>query len=54
MKVYRYLTEEELDDIQSDNVENIGSEYNNVDYKRVNTHKYRDGIKYLHFSKGCF
>lgn len=51
MKVYRYLSENELNYIQSDDVDNIGSTYNDGAFKRVNTHKYREGVKYLHFYK---
>ena len=51
MKVYRYLSEDELRAILSGNTQNIGSYYNNKDFKEVNTHKYKDGVRYLHFFK---
>jgi len=51
MKVYRYLSEYELKYIQSDDVDNIGSTYNDDVYKRINTHRYKEGVKYLHFYK---
>ena len=50
MKVYRYLSEEELKFIQSGEVDKIGSFYvNDENFKRINTHKYKKGVKYLHF-----
>lgn len=49
MKVYRYLEKKELENILADNLEDIGSEYINEKFKDVNTHRYKKGIKYLHF-----
>jgi len=49
MKLYRYLTEEELNDIKANNIENIGSFYNSKNYKKINTHHYKKDVRYLHF-----
>ena len=49
MKVYRYLTQEELDYITSGRLDKIGREYSIATFHEINTHKYKDGIKYLHF-----
>ena len=51
MSVYRYLSVNELKNIQLNNTSDIGSVYNDDDYKRVNTHRYKYGVKYLHFFK---
>ena len=56
MKVYRYLDEEELNNILSGNIDKIGKEYSRHAKGEVNTHKYKEGEKYLHFfkdKKGC-
>lgn len=48
MKVYRYLTEKELNHIKNGEFDQIGNEY----YKSpFNTHKYKKGVKYVHFVK---
>ncbi|MBE7076504.1 MAG: hypothetical protein E7374_01265 [Clostridiales bacterium] len=49
MKVYRYLTREELEFIISGRLEEIGREYSIANFHEINTHKYKDGIRYLHF-----
>lgn len=49
MKLYRYLPKEELDNLTSGNIDKIGHFYSVEDYKRVNNHKYKKGVKYLHF-----
>lgn len=51
MKVYRYLSQIELDSILEGNIEQIGTEYDNDIFKNINTHRYKKGIKYLHFYK---
>ena len=52
MKVYRYLSQPELDAILSNDTSSIGKDYErNDDYKRINSHRYKQGIKYLHFFK---
>lgn len=52
MKVYRYLSQNELDSIISNNTSSIGGEYTqNEEYRRINNHRYKSGIKYLHFFK---
>lgn len=52
MKVYRYLSQCELDKILSNNISSIGTEYSaNEEYGRINNHNYKSGIKYLHFFK---
>ncbi len=48
MKVYRYLTQAELDAFLAKDISIVGSEYDNS-YRRVNTHRYKDGVNYLHF-----
>lgn len=50
MKLYRYLSEEELEKIQAGEIEKIGFFYNDrKKFKRVNNHRYKQNIKYLHF-----
>lgn len=51
MIVYRYLTEEELELIKQGKTDEIGALYTRETYKKVNTHKYKVGVKYLHFFK---
>jgi len=49
MKLYRYLSEEELNYIKANEIDKIGSIYNDPEYKRVSTHKYKQDVKYIHF-----
>ncbi len=52
MKVYRYLSQDELNKILSNNISLIGTDYSaNEKYSRVNNHRYKSGTKYLHFFK---
>lgn len=52
MKVYRYLSELELKSILTNNLSNVGYEYaNNLNFQQSNTHRYKKGVKYLHFFK---
>ena len=52
MKVYRYLSQIELDNFLSGNLTEVGTTYNPKDgYKRINNHRYKEGVKYLHFFK---
>lgn len=50
MKVYRYLSHEELKNILRNNVENIGSYFSNENSK-MNTHRYDPNERYIHFYK---
>lgn len=50
MKLYRYLTEQELKHIIANETDMIGSVYSDKEnYKRVNSHNYKKDVKYLHF-----
>lgn len=49
MKVYRYLSEEELKHILKNENNQIGASYSSK--LACNNHKYRFGVKYLHFFK---
>ena len=50
MKLYRYLSKEELEKIQAGEIEKIGFFYNDRQkFKRVNSHRYKKDVKYLHF-----
>lgn len=49
MKIYRYLTEKELKSFQCGDLSEIGNFYDRFEYKRVNTHRYKKGVRYLHF-----
>ena len=51
MKVYRYLSEDELNAIQSGELDKIGNEFSREFFKQTNNHKYKKGVKYLHFFK---
>ena len=51
MKVYRILTEQELNNLLAENYAEIGSYYNNKSYKPSNNHHYKKDIKYMHFFK---
>ena len=51
MKVYRYISEEELMNIYNGQVDELGNEFNRKDYKRQNNHRYKPNTKYLHFFK---
>ncbi len=51
MLVYRYLSENELNNIKAGKVENIGKIMNTeyIRQNKLNTHHYRADTKYLHF-----
>lgn len=52
MIVYRVCKEEEYYQLLHDkNFSNIGYYFNNDETKTINTHKYNEDIKYLHFFK---
>ncbi|MBE5746000.1 MAG: hypothetical protein E7359_01795 [Clostridiales bacterium] len=51
MLVYRYLSEEELKSILANDKSNIGREFFTTECKQFNSHKYKKGVKYLHFFK---
>ena len=48
MKVYRYATKDEIDNILNGNISQIGKIY---EKRNCNTHNYKEGVKYLHFYK---
>ena len=52
MRVYRYLSHEELKNILGNNVENIGSYFSNGKPK-ANTHHYNPNERYIHFYKSA-
>ncbi len=49
MKVYRYLGARELGEILSGSNENIGKTFSRKMFRRSNSHRYQEGIRYLHF-----
>lgn len=51
MLVYRYLSKRELDAFEQGDIDSVGAEYFNKKQDFNNTHKYREGVKYLHFFK---
>ena len=51
MKVYRYLSEEELNLIKQGSVESLGNTFDKKSYKRQNNHRYQSGVRYIHFYK---
>ena len=51
MKVYRYLSKDELNSILSGKTENLGNIFVHKQGVRKNTHKYQPNTKYLHFFK---
>lgn len=51
MKVYRYLSKTELNNILNGNIDKLGNEFSHSKIARMNTHKYKKGEKYLHFFK---
>ncbi len=51
MKVYRYLSESELNHILAGEIDDIGNQFTNHKKDEINTHKYIEGVKYLHFFK---
>lgn len=52
MRVYRYLSHEELKNILRGNVDNIGSYFSNGKQK-ANTHHYNANERYIHFYKSA-
>ncbi len=51
MKVYRYLSKRELDAFMVGDMDSVGAEYSEKPCAVSNTHKYEEGVKYLHFFK---
>ena len=51
MKVYRYLSEKELNNILSGQTETLGNVFSHDKHIRKNTHKYKKDTKYIHFFK---
>lgn len=51
MRVYRYLSEQELNKILNHDVESLGHEFNKNRKNYLNNHHYKKGVKYLHFFK---
>ena len=49
MVVYRYLSKRELDAFVEGDMESVGAEYYESEKRFSNTHKYKEGVKYLHF-----
>lgn len=49
MIVYRYVSQAELDLILSGNITCLGNANCCADFSYCNTHKYKSGVKYLHF-----
>ena len=53
MLVYRYLSKRELDAFEEGDIDSIGAEYASQKHNFNNTHKYKEGVKYLHFFKNA-
>lgn len=51
MRVYRYLSKTELDAILEGRIEDIGQFYTRHNHQEINTHHYKDNVRYLHFFK---
>ena len=51
MEVYRYLHQSELNNILNGNTDKLGREFDKPGKERKNTHKYKEGVKYIHFFK---
>ena len=51
MKVYRYVSNEELSLLLNKDYNKLGNVFDKKVFKDSNTHKYKDGKKYLHFFK---
>ncbi|MBE5735428.1 MAG: hypothetical protein E7361_03185 [Clostridiales bacterium] len=52
MKLYRYMTESELNAFNLNDLTNVGSVFDKTTgHKYANTHCYEEGVKYLHFFK---
>lgn len=49
MKVYRYLGARELGEILAGNNETIGKTFSRELFRRSNSHRYKNGVRYLHF-----
>ena len=49
MIVYRYLGARELKEILAGHNETIGKTFSRKFFRRSNSHKYKDGVRYLHF-----
>lgn len=49
MKVYRYLGARELGEILKGDNSNIGKPFSRNFFRRSNSHRYKQGIRYLHF-----
>ena len=49
MVVYRYLSKRELDAFTEGDMSKVGAEYFETEKSISNTHKYKEGVKYLHF-----
>ncbi len=49
MKLYRYLSKEELEQLLNMEYSMIGTENVNKPYYRYNSHRYKENVKYLHF-----
>lgn len=49
MKVYRYLGARELREILTGNTKTIGKTFSREFFRHSNSHRYKDGVRYLHF-----
>ncbi len=49
MKVYRYLGARELGEILAGNTNTIGKTFSRKFFRHSNSHRYKDGVRYLHF-----
>ena len=51
MRVYRYLSEQELNTILHGDVSSLGHEFHKDRKNYLNSHHYKKGVKYMHFFK---
>ena len=51
MKVYRLFNQKELEGYEKGDLSEVGVEYENSDFLNINTHEYKEGVRYLHFFK---
>lgn len=49
MKVYRYLGARELEEILAGNTDTIGKTFSKKAFRLSNSHRYKEGVRYLHF-----
>lgn len=51
MRVYRYLSKNELNALLAGDFDKVGQVYNKNEMSRINSHKYKESVRYLHFFK---